>query len=41
MPFAFGIVNTEIAFSYVLRSREFEKQDEHNEFGALLLSWRY
>lgn len=38
---ACSIMGAEVAFSYVYRSREFEKQDEHNEFGAVSLAWRY
>lgn len=29
------------AFTYVLRSREFDRQDENDRFGAIMLSWRF
>jgi lipid A 3-O-deacylase len=38
---AFGTKDFEITYSYVYRSKEFEKQDEHNEFGAISLSYKF
>lgn len=38
---AAGVGKFEVAYSYVYRSKEFELQDEHNEFGAVTLSWAF
>jgi len=38
---AVGIRSFEIVYAYDIRTKEHELQDEHNEFGSLILSWKY
>ena len=36
-----GIRSFEIIYAYTIRSKEHETQEDHNEFGSLILSWEY